>query len=122
MYALKDCVSTKQLDDYARDEIKTGGDCGARETDGLSAPRSNESPTLRDSHGGRARWNRLLQHPHQGNGRSEQRNEGSEGVAPAKIATKIFERDGDVNTDDAHFSNPGVRVSGMQIEGTEPTI
>ena len=40
-------VNTKQSDDYARGEIKMGGDCGARATDGLSAPRSKESPTLR---------------------------------------------------------------------------
>ena len=64
-----------------------------------------------------------------GNDRSEQRNKGSEGVAAGDIAKKFFERDGDVNTDDAHFfqgdinlSNPGVRVSGVQIEDTEPTV
>ena len=64
-----------------------------------------------------------------GHDRSSQRNQGDEGVAPADIVTDFFERDGDVNADDAHFfqgdinlSNPGVRVSGVQIEDTEPTI
>jgi len=64
-----------------------------------------------------------------GHDRSTQRNMGDEGVAPDKIVTKFFERDGDVNSDDAHYfqgdvnlSNPGVRVSGVQVEDTEPTV
>ena len=64
-----------------------------------------------------------------GHDRSSQRNEGDEGVAPADIVTDFFERDGDVNSDDAHYfqgdvnlSNPGVRVSGVQVEDTEPTV
>ena len=73
-----------------------------------------------------------------GHDRSAQKNEGHEGLRPPKfndnddegeIVTKFFERDGDVNSDDAHYfqgdvnlSNPGVRVSGVQIEDTEPTI
>ena len=64
-----------------------------------------------------------------GHDRSSQRNEGDEGVAPAEIVTDFFERDGDVNSGDAHYfqgdvnlSNPGVRVSGMQVEDTEPTV
>ena len=64
-----------------------------------------------------------------GHDRSSQRNEGDEGVAPADIVTDFFERDGDVNSDDAHYfqgdvnlSNPGVRVSGEPVEDTEPTV
>ena len=64
-----------------------------------------------------------------GHDRSSQRNEGDEGVKPAEIVTDFFERDGDVNSDDAHYfqgdvnlSNPGVRVSGVQVEDTEPTV
>ena len=64
-----------------------------------------------------------------GHDRSSQRNEGDEGVAPDDIVTDFFERDGDVNSDDAHYfqgdinlSNPGVRVSGVQVEDTEPTV
>lgn len=64
-----------------------------------------------------------------GHDRSPQRNEGEEGVKPADIVTDFFERDGDLNSDDAHFfqgdvnlSNPGVRVSGVQVEDTEPTV
>ena len=64
-----------------------------------------------------------------GHDRSSQRNEGDEGVAPADIVTDFFERDGDVNSDDAHYfqgdvnlSNPGVRVSGVPVEDTEPTV
>ena len=64
-----------------------------------------------------------------GHDRSTQRNMGDEGVAPADVVTDFFERDGDVNSDDAHYfqgdvnlSNPGVRVSGVQVEDTEPTV
>ena len=47
---------------------------------------------------------RLLQHlSFPEHDRSSQRNEGDEGVAPADIVTDFFERDGDVNSDDAHF-------------------
>ena len=65
----------------------------------------------------------------EGHDRSTQRNMGDEGVAPADVVTDFFERDGDVNSDDAHYfqgdvnlSNPGVRVSGVQVEDTEPTV
>ena len=34
MNAPKNCVNTAQSDDYARGEIKTGGDCGSRVTGG----------------------------------------------------------------------------------------
>lgn len=61
--------------------------------------------------------------------RSSQRNEGSEGIAASKIATSFFERDGDVNSDDAYYfqgdrnlANPNVRVSGVTIEDTEPAV
>jgi len=64
-----------------------------------------------------------------GHDRSSQRNEGDEGVAPADIVTDFFERDGDVNSDDAHYfqgdvnlSNPSIRVSGEPVEDTEPTV
>ncbi|MYE54283.1 MAG: hypothetical protein F4X34_03690, partial [Chloroflexi bacterium] len=64
-----------------------------------------------------------------GHDRSSQRNEGDEGVAPADIVTDFFERDGDVNSDDAHYfqgdvnlSNPSIRVSGELVEDTEPTV
>ena len=64
-----------------------------------------------------------------GHDRSSQRNEGSEGVAPDKIVVDFFERDGDVNSGDARYfqgdvnlPKPGVRVSGVQIEDTEPAV
>lgn len=124
------CVNTAQSDDYARGEIKTGGDCGSRATGGtLGTTFERVSNT---------EWIVTVDEPDdtgyynihvKGNDRSEQRNEGSEGIAPGSIAKDFFERDGDVNTDDAHFfqgdinlSNPGVRVSGVQIEDTEPTV
>ena len=54
---------------------------------------------------------------------------GSEGVAPDDIATDFFERDGDVNSGDAHYFQgdinlpyPGVWVSGKRIEETEPGV
>ena len=124
------CVNTKQSDDYARGEIKTGDDCGSNATGGtLGTTFERVSNT---------EWVVTVDEPDdtgyynihvKGNDRSEQRNEGSEGIAPGSIATKFFERDGDVNADDAHFfqgdinlSNPGVRVSGVLIEDTEPTV
>lgn len=65
----------------------------------------------------------------EGTDRSEQKNKGDEGIAPADIVTDFFERDGDVNTDDAHFfqgdrnlANPAVWVSGERIEDTEPGV
>ena len=61
--------------------------------------------------------------------RSSQKNRGSEGVAPADIGTKFFEKDGDVNSDDAVFfegdvqlPKPQVVVSGEQAGDTEPTV
>ena len=124
------CVNTAQSDDYARGQIKTGGDCGSSATGGsLGTTFERVSNT---------EWIVTVDEPDdtgyynihiKGNDRSEQRNEGSEGIAPGSIAKSFFERDGDVNTDDAHFfqgdinlSNPGVRVSGVQIEDTEPTV
>ena len=54
---------------------------------------------------------------------------GTEGVAPDDIATDFFERDGDVNSGDAHYfqgdinlPKPGVWVSGKRIEDTEPPV
>ena len=65
----------------------------------------------------------------EGTDRSAQKNEGDEGVAPDSLVTDFFERDGDVNTDDAHFfqgdrnlANPAVWVSGTRIEDTEPAV
>lgn len=61
--------------------------------------------------------------------RSSQNNRGSEGVAPADIGTKFFEKDGDVNADDAVFfegdvqlPKPQVVVSGEDAGDTEPTV
>jgi hypothetical protein len=61
--------------------------------------------------------------------RSANRNEGSEGVSASKIATNFFERDGDVNSDDAYYfqgdrnlASPKVMVSGVRIEDTEPSV
>ena len=61
--------------------------------------------------------------------RSSQNNRGSEGVAPDKIVTDFFEKDGDVNSDDAVFfegdvqlPKPQVVVSGEQAGDTEPTV
>ena len=61
--------------------------------------------------------------------RSSQRNSGSEGISESKIATKFFERDGDVNSDDAHYfqgdrnlAYPAVTVSGKRIVDTEPGV
>ena len=61
--------------------------------------------------------------------RSTQRNEGSEGVALADIATNFFEKDGDVNADDAIFfegdiqlPKPQVIVSGKHAGDSEPTV
>ncbi len=65
----------------------------------------------------------------EGTDRSEQKNRGDEGIAPGDLVTDFFERDGDVNTDDAHFfqgdrniANPAVWVSGTRIEDTEPGV
>ena len=65
----------------------------------------------------------------EGTDRSEQKNRGDEGVAPGDLVTDFFERDGDVNTDDAHFFQgdrniafPAVWVSGTRIEDTEPAV
>lgn len=61
--------------------------------------------------------------------RSSQNNRGSEGVAPDKIVTDFFEKDGDVNSDDAVYfegdvqlPKPQVVVSGEQAGDTEPTV
>lgn len=61
--------------------------------------------------------------------RSSQNNRGSEGVAPDKIVTDFFEKDGDVNSDDAVFfegdvqlPKPQIVVSGKQAGDTEPTV
>lgn len=61
--------------------------------------------------------------------RSAQNNRGSEGVAPDSIVTDFFEKDGDVNSDDAVFfegdvqlPKPQVVVSGEQAGDTEPTV
>ena len=65
----------------------------------------------------------------EGTDRSAQKNKGDEGIAPDDLVTDFFERDGDVNTDDAHFfqgdrnlANPAVWVSGTRIEDTEPAV
>ncbi len=65
----------------------------------------------------------------EGTDRSDQDNKGDEGIAPDKLVTDFFERDGDVNADDAHFfqgdrnlANPAVWVSGKRIEDTEPAV
>ena len=64
-----------------------------------------------------------------GKDRSQQSNEGSEGVAANKIVTKFFDSDGDVNVDDAvywegdiNLPKPNVRVSGNVITDNEPAI
>ena len=129
--APKNCVNTVKSDDYARGEIKTDiAGCGKSATGGtLGKTFERVSNT---------EWIVTVDEPNdtgyynihiEGNDRSEQRNKGSEGIAAGSIATKFFERDGDVNSDDAHYfqgdinlSNPGVRVSGTQIEETEPTL
>lgn len=61
--------------------------------------------------------------------RSSQNNRGSEGVNPDNIATDFFEKDGDVNADDAVFfegdvqlPKPQVVVSGEDAGDTEPTV
>ena len=61
--------------------------------------------------------------------RSSQNNRGSEGVNPDKIVTDFFEKDGDVNADDAVFfegdvqlPKPQVVVSGEDAGDTEPTV
>lgn len=61
--------------------------------------------------------------------RSSQNNRGSEGVAPDNIVTDFFEKDGDVNADDAVYfegdvqlPKPQVVVSGEQAGDTEPTV
>lgn len=61
--------------------------------------------------------------------RSSQNNRGSEGVNPADLVTKFFEKDGDVNADDAVFfegdvqlPKPQVVVSGEDAGDTEPTV
>ena len=61
--------------------------------------------------------------------RSSQQNRGDEGVSPNKIVTKFFDRDGDVNSDDAYYfqgdrnlANPRVHVSGTRIRDTEPDV
>ena len=129
--APKNCVNTVKSDDYARGEIMTDtAGCGKSATGGtLGKTFERVSNT---------EWIVTVDEPNdtgyynihiEGNDRSEQRNKGSEGIAAGSIATKFFERDGDVNSDDAHYfqgdinlSNPGVRVSGTQIEETEPTL
>ena len=65
----------------------------------------------------------------EGTDRSGQKNKGDEGVAPDDLVMDFFERDGDVNTGDAHFfqgdrnlANPAVWVSGTRIEDTEPAV
>ncbi len=64
-----------------------------------------------------------------GDDRSGQNNRGSEGVAPDKIAADFFEKDGDVNADDAVFfegdvqlPKPRVVVSGEHAGDTEPEV
>ncbi len=61
--------------------------------------------------------------------RSSQKNRGSEGVNPTDLVTKFFEKDGDVNADDAVFfegdvqlPKPRVVVSGRHAGDTEPTV
>ncbi len=61
--------------------------------------------------------------------RSSQNNRGSEGVNPDEIVTKFFEKDGDVNADDAVYfegdvqlPKPQVVVSGEDAGDTEPTV
>ena len=64
-----------------------------------------------------------------GDDRSGQNNRGSEGVAPDKIAADFFEKDGDVNADDAVYfegdvqlPKPRVVVSGEHAGDTEPEV
>ncbi len=64
-----------------------------------------------------------------GTDRSPQANLGSEGVAQDKIATDFFERDGDVNADDAYFfeadlnlPKPRVVISGVDAGETDPSV
>jgi len=61
--------------------------------------------------------------------RSSQNNRGSEGVDPDNITVDFFEKDGDVNSDDAVFfegdvqlPKPQVVVSGEDAGDTEPTV
>ena len=124
------CVNTLTSDDYARGQIKTGGDCGKNATGGTLGTTferisNTEWVITVDEPDDTGYYNVYIK----ANDRSEQRNLGTEGIASSKIATKFFERDGDVNSDDAHYfqgdinlSNPGVRVSGVQIEETEPSV
>ena len=126
----QDDASKANYNPYDRGQIKTGGDCGSNATGGtLGTTFERISNT---------EWIVTVDEPDdtgyynihiEGNDRSEQRNKGSEGIAAGDIEKKFFERDGDVNSDDAHYfqgdinlSNPGVRVSGVQIEDTEPTV
>ncbi len=64
-----------------------------------------------------------------GTDRSPQANLGSEGVKPGSIVTNFFERDGDVNADDAHFfeadlnlPKPRVVISGVDAGETDPAV
>ena len=64
-----------------------------------------------------------------GDDRSSQSNRGSEGVAPDKIGADFFEKDGDVNSDDAVYfegdvqlPKPRVVVSGVHAGDTEPEV
>ena len=64
-----------------------------------------------------------------GDDRSGQNNRGSEGVAPDKIGADFFEKDGDVNADDAVYfegdvqlPKPRVVVSGVHAGDTEPEV
>ena len=64
-----------------------------------------------------------------GDDRSAQSNRGSEGVSKSNIKKDFFERDGDVNEDDAVFfegdvnlPKPDVVVSGVKAGDTDPTV
>ncbi len=128
------CVETVNDNDaYARGAIilkAAGNDCAERATGGeLGTSIEKVSNT---------EWIITVEEPEdtgyysfyvEAEDRSLQRNSGSEGVSPGSIAADFFERDGDVNADDAHYfqgdidlSKPMVRVSGVNIEDTEPTV
>ena len=133
--APKGCVNTKNKSDdnpYDRGEIKTGvGNCGDSATG--SSPLGTTIEKVSNTE-----WTVTVDEPEAtgyyniyvwAQDRSSQKNKGTEGISDANIAKKFFERDGDVNSDDAYYfqgdinlANPNVRVSGEQILETEPSV
>ena len=133
--APKGCVNTANKSDanpYDRGQIKTGvGNCGSSATG--TSPLGTTIEKVSNTE-----WTVTVDEPEStgyyniyvwAQDRSSQKNKGSEGISEADVAKKFFERDGDVNSDDAYYfqgdinlANPNVRVSGEQILETEPSV